>query len=56
MELTILYIIFSGLYSFGIDIYKEKPTIGNFIFSMLFGWLLLPTSLGTKRGKELDDK
>lgn len=55
MEIIILYWLFSTFYAIGIDFYKGyRLRTGGVIFSILFGWIILPISLGTKRGKEIE--
>lgn len=54
MEIFILYWIFSTLYIIGMNIYSKEITIGDYIFAIVLGWFVLPTSLGTKRAREIE--
>lgn len=57
MDILILYWIFSSFWAMGLDFYcEERITIKSVLVSIFFGWVLLPVSLGTKRGKDLDEK
>lgn len=53
MELFILYWIFSTLYIMGMNNYNEDKTIGDYVFAIVFGWYMVPFTLGTKRAKEI---
>jgi hypothetical protein len=56
MAIFLLYWIFSSLYVMGMNYYtaNEKFNIIDLIGSILFGWLVMPISLGTARSYGLD--
>jgi len=55
MEILILYWFFATAWSFGVDFYQEKVKVHTIILNILFGWIILPISLGTARGKNLEE-
>jgi len=55
METIILYWIFSIFYCLGMDMYKGKLSFSNLLVCVLYGWCMMPTSLGSAQGKKLDN-
>jgi hypothetical protein len=54
-NLLFLYWVFSTLYVIGMDMYQKAGiNLQGFLVAWVFGWALLPISLGTKRAKEVD--
>ena len=55
MEVIILYWLFSILFCVGVDVYSEKVSFGNILLAVLCGWFVMPLSLGSQRGKSLEE-
>jgi hypothetical protein len=56
MGAIIIYWVYSSLWSMGVDVYNNhgKLTLFDFIIGILLGWLIMPMSYGTQRGKQID--
>lgn len=55
IEFLIFYFVFSAIFAVGVQAYdQDSIPLGEFIISIIFGWIMLPFGLGMAISKYLN--